>query len=312
MGANKQLLGHVAALVTVCVWGMAYVAIVNLLRYFTPVEILLFRFTLAIGLLYLAYPKRMGKTTRRQELCFAGAGLSGVTLYFLLQDFALLNTAASNVSVIVAVAPVLTVLLSWRFLKDKRPAGMFFLGAVLAVGGIAIISFVGNRVELRPMGDLLAILAALCWAIYCVLTKKIGGFGFHIIQTTRRIFLYGLIFLIPAVIFGEFRLGLERFTNPQNVMSFLYLGLGASGTCFVFWNFSVDKLGPAKTSVYIYLIPLITVAASVLILGETVGWFKGLGILLTLAGLILSNRTKQNSPAPQEEAAADETIHSIK
>jgi len=299
MRANKQLLGHLAALVTVCVWGMAYVAIVHLLQDFTPVEILLFRFTLAIGLLYLVYPKRMDKTTRRQELTFAGAGLSGVTSYFLMQDFALLNTAASNVSVIVAIAPVFTILLSWQLLKDKRPAGTFFLGAVLAVSGIAIISFAGNRVELRPMGDLLAILAALCWAIYCVLTKKIGGFGLHIIQTTRRIFLYGLLFLLPAVIFGAFSLDLERFTQPQNVISFLYLGLGASGTCFVLWNFSVNQLGPAKTSVYIYLIPLITVAASVLILGETVGWLKGLGILLALAGLILSNRTKRKGPRGQ-------------
>jgi len=250
-------------------------------------------------MLYLIYPRRMDKTTLRQELTFAGAGLSGVTLYFLTQDFALLHTAASNVGVIVAVAPVFTVLLSWQLLRDQRPTGTFFLGAISALVGIGLISFAGNRLELHPAGDLLAALAALCWAVYCVLTKKIGGFGFHIIQTTRRIFLYGLLFLLPAVIFGPFQLDLTRFAQPQNVMSFLYLGLGASGTCFVLWNFSVEQLGPAKTSVYIYLIPLITVAASVLILGETISWLRALGILLALTGLMLSNRTKQNRPAKQ-------------
>ena len=287
---NKHLLGHIAALGTICVWGFAYVAIVILLRAFTPVEILLFRFTLAAAALYIIYPKSMGKTTWRQELHFAGAGLAGVTLYFLMQDFALLNTTASNVGVIVAVAPVFTALLSWRLLRDSRPAGTFFLGAVIALGGLGLVSFAGNRVELNPLGDFLAVFAALCWAVYCVITKKINGFGFHIIQTTRRIFLYGLLFLIPALLAMDFRLGLERFTEPQNVASFLFLGLGASAACFVFWNFSVQQLGPAKTSVYIYLVPLVTVTASVLLLGESVGLLKGIGIVFALAGLVISNR----------------------
>jgi len=282
-----------AAFVCACVWGFAYVAVVVLLRDFTPFEILLFRFTLATAALYIIYPKRMAKTTLRQELAFAGAGLAGVTLYFLTQDFALLNTAASNVGVIVAVAPVFTVLLSWRILSDARPTGRFFLGAVLALGGIGIISFAGSRLELHPAGDLLAVSAALCWAVYCVLTKKISGFGFPIIQTTRRIFLYGLFFLIPVILLADFNWDFGRFATPANLMGILYLGIGSSAVCFVLWNFSVEKLGPTKTSVYIYVIPLVTVAASVLILDETVGWLKGIGIALTLTGLVLSNRTKK-------------------
>jgi len=287
---NKRLLGHLAALATVCVWGFSFVAIVTLLGDFSPSEILLFRFGLAVVALYIIYPKPMGKTTKRQELHFAAAGLMGVTLYFLLQDSALLNTAASNVGVIVAVSPVFTMILSWKILGDAKPTGTFFLGALLAMGGIGLVRFAGSQLELHPLGDVLALLAALTWSVYSVITKKIGGFGFHTIQTTRRIFLYGIAFLFPVMSASLLDLRLEQFTQPQNIASFLFLGLGASALSFVLWNFSMNQLGPAKTSLYIYLIPLIAVTGSVLLLGETIGLWNGLGIVLALAGLVISNR----------------------
>jgi len=287
---EKKWLGHIAALTCVSVWGFAFVALVILLREFSPLEILLFRFSLAAVALYLIYPRRMERTTWRQELLFAAAGLFGVTAFFLLQDFALLNTAASNVSLIVTVAPVFTVLLSWRFLNGDRPTGFFFLGALLAFCGIGLISFAGGAFVFSPVGDLLALGAGFSWAVYCVFTKKVGGFGYHVIQTTRRIFLYGLLFALPFAIGMEFRLDLLRFSDPVNVAGMLYVGLGSSAACFVFWNFAVRQLGPAKTSVYIYFSPLVAVMGAVLVLGETITWLKGLGIVLTLLGLALSNR----------------------
>jgi len=301
LSESKTLLGHIAALTCICVWGVSFVMIVTLLQSFTPVEILLFRFGLAMLALHLIYPKRMGKTTRKQELFFAAAGLTGVVSYFLAQDFALLYTAASNVSVIVAISPVFTVFLTWWFLRKGRPRGVFFLGAALAVGGIALINFAGRQLELHPAGDFLAVLAALSWAVYSVLMKRIGGFGYHTIQATRRVFLYGLLFLIPVLLLSDVRLGLERFLELPNLGSILYLGLGASAVCFVLWNFALDQLGPVKVSVYVYLVPLVGVVASVLFLGETLTWLSVSGIVLVLAGLALSNR-KPRDGAEQSES----------
>ena len=58
--------------------------------------------------------------------------------------------------------------------------------------------------------------------------------------------------------------------------------------CFVTWNLAVKLLGPVKTSVYTYLAPVITVAASVLILHEPITPLAALGAVLTLTGLLLS------------------------
>jgi len=68
----------------------------------------------------------------------------------------------------------------------------------------------------------------------------------------------------------------------------LFLGLGASALCFVTWNTAVKILGAIKTSVYIYMVPVITVITSVIVLRETITGVAVFGIVLTLSGLIIS------------------------
>jgi drug/metabolite transporter (DMT)-like permease len=140
------------------------------------------------------------------------------------------------------------------------------------------------------MGDLLALMAALVWACYSILTKKISSYGYNTILTTRRVFFYGILFMIPALFLFNFKLELIRFMSPVYVFNIIYLGLGASALCFVTWNFAVKVLGAVKTSIYIYMVPVITVVTSVLILQERITALSVVGTLLTLVGLFLSER----------------------
>lgn len=96
--------------------------------------------------------------------------------------------------------------------------------------------------------------------------------------------------MIPALFIFDFRFAPERFANPVYLFNILFLGLGASALCFVSWNYAVKVLGAVTTSIYIYLDPVITVAASALILREPLTWMTAAGIALTLGGLILSER----------------------
>lgn len=121
-----------------------------------------------------------------------------------------------------------------------------------------------------PSAIWLALLAALVWAVYAVLTRRIAAFGCPTVQATRRVFFYGLLFMLPALLFTDFHWGFARFANPMLLFNILYLGLGASALCFVTWNFAVRRLGAVKTSVYIYCVPIITVATSVIVLRERI------------------------------------------
>lgn len=286
---NKASRGHLAALLTILIWGTTFISTKVLLVDFQPVEILFFRFVLGLLALLIVCPRRMTGTTLRQEIVFGAAGLCGVCLYYLMENIALTYTMASNVGIIISAAPFFTAILSHLLLKKEEKLGAaFFVGFLIAMAGIALISFNGSALQLNPIGDLLALLAAFLWACYSILTRRISGYGYNTILTTRRIFFYGILFMVPALFLFDFRLELDRFANPVYLWNILFLGLGASALCFVTWNFAVRLLGAVKTSVYIYLVPVITVAASVVILREPFTWMTGAGTVLTLAGLLLS------------------------
>ena len=292
---HRPAAGHLAALLTIMIWGTTFISTKVLLTGFLPVKILFFRFVMGLFALLAVCPRRLKGTTARQELAFAAAGLCGVCLYYLLENIALTYTMASNVGVIISVAPFFTALLSHLFLhQDEKLRPGFFLGFAVAMAGIILISFNGSSLQFGPTGDLLALLAAFLWACYSILTKKISSYGYPTILTTRRIFFYGILFMVPALFFFDFQWDLTRFANPVYLLNILFLGLGASALCFVTWNFAVKRLGAVRTSIYIYMVPVITLIASVLILHEPFTWMTGAGMFLTLAGLLLSEyKTKK-------------------
>lgn len=278
------------ALFTVTIWGTTFISTKILLRDFSPVEVLFIRFFIALIALSIAYPHRLKVTNRKHEWYFAAAGLLGTVLYFLLENIALTYSTASDVGVIISVIPFFTAIFSYFFNKEKLNA-RFFLGFVIAIAGIALISLNGREMKLNPLGDILTILAAMVWALYSVLVKKISRFEYNTIQTTRRIFLYGVILMIPTMKIFHVQWDAARFARllkTTNLLNVLYLGLCASAICFVTWNLAVKSLGAVKTSIYTYLGPVITIIASAIFLQEQITALIVGGTALTLIGLVIS------------------------
>jgi drug/metabolite transporter (DMT)-like permease len=286
---NKNVTGHITALITILIWGTTFISTKILLADFTPIEILFFRFLLGLAVLLIVYPKRLKTKDIKQELTIAAAGLCGICLYYLLENIALTYTLASNVGVIISIAPFFTAILSHIFMKtEEKLRANFIIGFIVAMAGICMISFSGSKLELDPVGDILAVISALVWAIYSLLTRKIGSFGYNTIQTTRRIFAYGIIFMLPLLFVFDFDLDFMCIAKAENILNLLYLGIGASALCFVTWNYAVKVLGAVKTSVYIYIVPVIIVVTSAIVLKEKITAVSVLGTVLTLSGLFLS------------------------
>ena len=286
---KKTTTGHITALITIVIWGTTFISTKILLADFTPIEILFFRFLLGLLVLIAVYPKRLRIKDKKQEFTFAAAGLCGICLYYLLENIALTYTMASNVGVIISVAPFFTAVLSHVFLKtEEKLKAQFFIGFIIAMAGICLISFSSSELKMNPIGDILAIVAAFIWAVYSLLTRKISSYGYNTIQTTRRIFAYGILFMLPFLFVFDFNLNVQKIAKPEYVLNFIYLSLGASALCFVTWNYAVGVLGAVKTNVYIYIVPVITVVTSVIVLKEKIIWTAAVGIGLTLIGLFLS------------------------
>ena len=287
--SQSTRIGHLTALFTVTVWSMTFISSKVLLRSFSPVEILLIRFVIGYAAQFVACPQRLGRTMLRQELLFAGAGLSGVSLYYLLENLALTYTMASNVGVVLASAPFFTAIVIHLFAREeKRFNWNFLFGFLIALAGICLISYNGSRMQFNPLGDGIAVAAALCWAFYAVFLRKLEEYRVPTIVLTRRIFAYGLLFMLPIIPFADVRWEPARFVAPVNWANLLFLGVCACALCFVTWNYAVKIIGPVKCNLYIYLQPVLTVIGSAILLGEPITVLAMAGTALILVGLFLS------------------------
>ena len=259
MPRRQKTLGHIAALLTILIWGTTFVSTKVLLQDFTPVTVLFTRFVIGYAFLWCLKPRWMPFSGWKKEFLFAGAGLTGVTLYFLLENIALTYTLASNVGIIVAVVPFFTALLAHFLIKGERFTPRFFLGFVAAFSGIFLIMANGAFVlELNPAGDLLALGAAFVWAVYSILMKKIGVNTSNMVTCTRRIFFYGIVMMVPALFLLPVNFDWDLFIRPVNAANLLYLGFFASALCFLAWSRVVEVLGAVKSSVYIYMVPVLS------------------------------------------------------
>lgn len=292
MTAKNTIKGHVAALFSVLFWGTTFISTKVLLKDFTPFEILVTRFLIGFFILWMLKPgkdKQVQSRKKSDEWLFLGAAVSGVTLYFLLENSALTLTSASNVGVIVSTAPFFTALMAHFTLKNETFKASFFLGFLAAVGGIIVISYNGSQAfSLNPLGDVMALAAAFIWGIYSILTKKISDLGYNMIIATRKIFFYSLASMLLLVPVFRPSIDIHSYLNPVYAANFLFLGIGASALCYVTWNWATKILGAVKTSIYIYVIPVVAIVSSGLFLNERMTLLSTFGTILTIAGLVIS------------------------
>lgn len=300
---ERKAVGYIFTVISILIWGTTFVSTKVLLVDFSPVEILVFRFLTAYIALWIFSPHILHVRNWRHELLFALCGLSGVTLYQWLENIALSFSYASNVSVIISTAPIFTTIVTRIIFKDgtKLPF-RFYIGLFAALLGIALLSFSDiTQIHLNPAGDLLALLASASWSVYSVCVKKINDLEFPSIPATRRIFFYALVFMVPITLFSGINLdsaiNIARFSKFKNIFNIIFLGVAASATCFIIWNKAICFLGILKTTVFIYLIPVVTLIFSFFVLGEKLSPVAIIGVCVTLGGLLLTEKkTKPSKP----------------
>lgn len=301
-----QLKYHVVAFVTVAIWGSTFVFTkLLLLNGLSPAQIFTLRFIIAYllllgyGLLFRRKGHRWLTNSWRDELNMLMLGVTGGSLYFLTENEALNYTTTTNVSLIVCSCPLVAALLIGLFYKSERMRPLQVVGTLMAVCGVSVVVLNGHFVlHLSPLGDALALMANLCWAIYSLLlipaNKHYGP-----LLITRKVFFYGLLTIIPYYLLvpAEFNSliegGAEALLRPQVVGNLLFLGVVASCICFLVWTWVMDKLGAVVATNYVYVNPLSTIVVARLVLGEQITVFFLAGALLILGGMYLADKRKK-------------------
>lgn len=289
---TPALKGHLLAFITITIWSSTFIISKWLLDQMVPLQILLGRFIIAIIFLSIIHPRFKKPVSLREELLFLAIG-TALASYFVFENSALRWTYSSNVSLIVATIPFMTGILSRLVYKTPFFTLQGVIGLVTAYLGVLIIIINGSQLEgVEPIGDLLAIGAAVMFAVYSVFMLKTGS-AYTLIQLTRKVFVYGFFALSLMLAVSGVAIIPESLTG-QGFASLIYLGIVASSLAFIFWNRAIQAIGPVKTNQYIYLIPVMTTLFAALFLHEPITWLTIAGAAMILAGLYLSEKSRSN------------------
>lgn len=287
---GSRLTGHLLALICVAVWGLTFVSTKSLINFgIRPTEIFLLRFAVAYIFILPMAGRRLWANGVKDELLMALAGLSGGSLYFIAENSALGHTYASNVSLIIATTPLLTMVLGHLVCHDRLKPSMTY-GALLALGGVAVVVMSGaGEKGFNPTGDLLSLLAALLWAAYCLILK---GLSQHYSTTfiTRKVFFYGIVSALVIYLAGNPDPDFRLLKEPVVWGNIVFLGIVASMLCYVMWNVAIKSLGAERAANYIYIVPVVAITASRMILGEPFTIALAIGGAAVIAGVAISQR----------------------
>ena len=205
----------------------------------------------------------------------------------------MLFTTATNTSLIVCSCPLFAMLLfAIVYRHTEHISRLQAFGSVMACLGMAVVVLNGHFVlHLSPLGDLLAFAACLCWVVYSLLMKPFVE-RYSTLFITRKVFIYGLVTIIPYYLIVPGFPSLDVLLKPDVIWNLLFLGVVASMICYVVWNWVISKLGAVVATNWIYFNPITTILFAWWLLHEQITvWFL-LGTVFILGGMYLANRKK--------------------
>ena len=287
---DRQLRGHLICVFTSLVWGSTFIATRILLGTFTNAQVMLLRFILAYAAA-LVIDHRFPRTRMRDEARFAFLAFIGVTIYHTLENAALQRTSTANASILVALAPMFTMLLTRFALREGRFTRRAVIGFAVSMAGVVLVVFNGAVVmKLNPLGDLCALGAALCWGSYTVIVRALQK-EYPSTLIGRKSLFWSLVFVVPVALLERAPLDISRLWSVKAMSALLFCGILASGVCNVISNFAIEDIGPVATNTYLYALPFIAMVVARIALGEPISFMGVVGAVMTVLGVIVSSYT---------------------
>lgn len=272
------------------VWGGSFIASKLGLEGLYPVELATIRFAIAAPLLLLITLAVAGRKSLRMDPrdlpVLIVMALTGVTLQYIVQFFAMTYTSVTNTALLINMGTFFVIIPSALFLKEKLSIDNV-LGVMVAFLGAVLVATRGNLI-ITPniVGDGLVLVCAAMWAIYILIGNKLAG-KYSVLTQLNYIFMIGFIGLIPFYLITPHH-ALASFSLLSWECIF-YLAIFCSIIAYFVFNDAIIKIGPSKTAIYQYLEPFFAIIFAILILSEPLTAAIAVGALFIVAGIAMAD-----------------------
>jgi drug/metabolite transporter (DMT)-like permease len=291
---NKTIIGLLCGLGAASIWGGMYVVSKVVLDIIPPFSLVTLRLLLgAITLAIVLAMKRFPRISRRQFLQIVGVGFIGYGISLSLQFLGTKLSTASNGSLVTSATPAFVLLFAYFLLGEKITARRVIALVLATLGVVAVID--PRSAELNPdlfAGNLILIGAAVTWALYSVLVRKVTQ-DTDVLLFSMLAFLGGLPISVPGSAWELTTLGVGHITWGV-VGGVLFIGIVSTALAMVLWNTAFAYVDAGLASLTFFAQPLMGTLLGWLFLHEKITSLFLLGGVLIGIGLVISSRESTN------------------
>lgn len=289
-----------ALLFTIFVWGLNFPVVKAVLQIMHPHVLNALRFvvsTIVLGGLYVYDRRRRGlplwKPLRDHTIQIAALGILGFVFYQLCFILGLDYTTAGNAALIMASAPLWTAVVGRAFRTEHLAGASWFALVIVLVGTCVVVIGGSNGIHLGSntfLGNLIMLAAAMFWGAYTAFSKPVLSY----LSPTGLSFL-SLLFALPFLFgiaipfYGDTDWG---GVQPIHWLAILFSGGLSTGLAIALWNNAIHVVGASNTAVFGNLVPLLALAFSYVLLGESIYVAQVVGGALVIGGLLIMRRAR--------------------
>lgn len=295
--SQQALSGYLFALGATAIWSGNFIVARGLSDIVPPISLAFWRWVVAV-IVFLPFalkPVLAEQQQLRQNIRYLSlTALLGVTVFNTLIYVAGHTTSALNLSLIAITFPIFIIVLSRLFYGEKVTASKT-LGVILVTSGVVVLITKGELSVLNnisfAVGDLWMLAASVIFAVYSILVKqKPKDLSIWAFQLST--FSIGLFFLLPFFVWESITVAPVNY-DVTTILSILYVGIFASLAAFILWNKAIITIGPSKSGMIYYTLPLFSGFLAYLFLNESIGMIHLLSALLIVAGILTANQVSK-------------------
>lgn len=216
----------------------------------------------------------------------------GFTVFNVLYYYAAHTTSAVNLGILQGSMPMFVMVGAFVML-GSRPSAVQWVGALVTTLGVLMVATQGNPLALIGLevtrGDWLVLLACLFYSLYTVGLRDRPAMPGPVFFTILAAI--AAVTSLPLIAF-EWAMGELRLPTPTGWLIALYVAIFPSCLAQLFFLRGVDLLGPARSSVFLNLVPVLSAVLAVALLGEPFHWFHGAAMVLVIGGIWIAERGK--------------------
>lgn len=299
----KKFLPYIAVVTAMLIWAGAGIAVKEALVVFTPLTLIVFRFTIAVLLMLLVgmifrdnTVLGLQKIDKKDIPLFILGGLFQPFLYFIFETYTYQSFASPTIAeAMLSTQPLIAPFFAFVLLREKVTKNNI-IGIILSTLGMLLLILVGSKdFEMGSYwGILLAFITVSMSVSYTVILRRIPT-HYSSLSIVFYVQLFSLVlFYVVWGIMGEYKLPI--FSVPlSSILAVGYLAIFASVAAFVLFCYTVREIGVTRANVFNNVRPVFTAALMWILFDEILPLWKIIGIIFIIIGLFISQKHEKSN-----------------